>query len=359
MTAVLPPRATLSGREGSRLSAGADPVERVRAALADVAAGRPVVLVGDDGAGDLAFAAELATPQLLAFVVRHTAGFVCVAVPEADADRLDLPLMVAADRDRPGAAQCVAVDAAAGTGTGISATDRSTTIRLLAAPDSGAADLVRPGHVVPVRVRPGGVFGTRGRAEAAADLAGLAGLRPSAGRCELVSTVDPGGTARGAMLERFAREHGLALVSVGDLVAYRVRFEGTVERGASTALPPAAGGSTAVRYRDRTDGGEHLALVHGDLGDGEDVLVHVHRECLAGDPLGAALCDCGEHLRSAVAGVAGAGRGVVVHLRRTAAGAPHDRDVAAQIMRDLGVRSSRPVSGVPGRPCPLGATPTG
>jgi 3,4-dihydroxy 2-butanone 4-phosphate synthase / GTP cyclohydrolase II len=351
MTAVLPPRSPHRGPKAPRVPAGADPVERVRGALADVAAGRPVVLAGDDGGGDLVFAAELATPQLLAFVVRHTAGFVCVAVPEDDAERLDLPLMVASDRDRPGAAQCVAVDAGAGISTGISAADRATTIRLLAAPDSGASDLVRPGHVVPLRVRPGGLFGARGRAEAATDLAGLAGLRPSAGLCGLVSGIDPGGMARGAELELFAREHGLSLVSIGDLAAYRGRFEGLVERGASAAMPLAAGRFTAVGYRSRTDGGEHVALVHGDIGDGEDVPVHVHHECVVGDALGSALCGCGEHLRSALAGVAEEGRGVVVYLRSATDNGLRDRDVAAEILRDLGVRSTRPVAGTLGRRC--------
>ncbi|MGY1620739.1 3,4-dihydroxy-2-butanone-4-phosphate synthase [Geodermatophilus sp. SYSU D00965] len=343
MTAVLPPRSPHRMPRVPHVPGGADPIERVRAALSDVAAGRPVVLVDDAGRGDLVFAAELATPELLAFVVRHTAGFVCVAVPEDDADRLDLPLMVAADRDRPGAAQCVAVDAAEGTTTGISAADRAVTIRLLAAPDSVPSDLVRPGHVVPLRVAADGVLGSRGRAEAAADLAGLAGLRPSAGRCELVSTTDPGELARGADLERFGREHGLRLVSVADLVAYRARFEGLVERGVSATMPLAAGRFTAVGYRGRADGAEHLALVHGDVGDGADVLAHVHRECVVGDALGSALCGCGEHLRSALAAVAAEGRGVVVYLRggQDVAGL----DVGDAILRDLGISSTRATSG--------------
>jgi 3,4-dihydroxy 2-butanone 4-phosphate synthase / GTP cyclohydrolase II len=352
---------------------GADPVERVRAALSDVAAGRPVVLVDDEDGGDLVVAAELATPEVLSFVVRHTAGFVCVAVPEEDADRLDLPLMVGTDRDRPGA-QCVAVDAAT-VGTGISATDRAATIRLLAAPDSVPSDLVRPGHVVPLRVRAGGLLGHRGRAEAAVDLAGLAGSRPAAALCQVVSTVDSTQTARGPELGLFAREHGLRLVTISDLVAYRLRFEKLVERGAAAVLPLPAGSFTAIGYRDRVSGCEHLALVHGEIGAAEDVAVHVHAECLLGDTLGSTPCGCGEHLRSALAGIADEGRGVVIYLwgdrsgtdpvrgavrphHDTGArppgaveGSPGDHGVAGAILRDLGVRSTRSTGAHLGRRC--------
>lgn len=348
-----------------RVPAGAGPIERVRAALSELAAGRPVVVVDDDR-GDLVLAAEFATPQLMSFMVRHTSGFVCVAITEDDADRLDLPLMIRADRGRPSGAQCVAVDARIGVGTGISAADRARTIRLLAAPATDAADLVRPGHVVPLRVGSDGVLGRRGHAEAAVDLAGLAGLRSSGALCELVSTTDPRGMARGPELERFARDHGLQLVAISDLVAYRMRFEQHIERCAEAIMPLAAGRFTAVGYRSRVDGGEHLALVHGEIGDGEDVLVRLHRECLTGDILGSARCGCGGRLQSALDSVADEGRGVVVYLRRgqgdagllrelvaephpkagdqlsvTIDDGVHENGIGRQILRDLGVHSTR------------------
>ncbi len=352
--------------EEGRAPAGAGPIERVRAALSDLAAGRPVVVVDHEDRGDLVVASELATPQAMAFMVRHTSGFVCVAVTEDDADRLDLPLMIQTARERPGAAQCVAVDARAGGSTGISATDRARTIRLLAAPDTEAADLTRPGHVVPLRVRSDGVLGRRGHAEAAVDLAGLAGLRPSSALCQLVSTTDPRSMARGPEVEHFAREQGLQLVAIGDLVAYRMRFEQFVERSAEAIMPLAAGRFTAVGYRSRVDGSEHLALVHGEIGDGEDVLVRVHQECLTGDILGSARCGCGGRLQSALTSVADEGRGIVVYLRRGQGEAglipeliaePHQEagdhlsvmiddgvrghGIGRQILRDLGVHSTR------------------
>ncbi len=370
-------------REEGRAPAGAGPIERVRAALSDLAAGRPVVVVDHEDRGDLVVASELATPQAMAFMVRHTSGFVCVAVTGDDADRLDLPLMVRTARQRPGAAQCVAVDARAGVSTGISATDRARTIRLLAAEDTDATDLVRPGHVVPLRTEADGVLGHPGRAEAAVDLAVLAGLRPSGALCELVSTARPSGMARGAELDAFACEHGLQLVAISDLVAYRMRFEKLIERGVETTIPLATGRFTAVGYRSRIDGSEHLALVHGEIGDGEEVLVYVHRECLVGDVLGSTGCRCGGRLQSALASVVGEGRGVVVYLRggqgdgaflEALVPPPHqcpgdqppvaadpglrDHSIGGQILRDLGIRSSRTLSADrPEQRCAVPAVP--
>jgi 3,4-dihydroxy 2-butanone 4-phosphate synthase / GTP cyclohydrolase II len=332
-----------------------DPVERVRAALAEIAAGRPVIVVDDEDGeneGDLVFASELATPQLVAFVVRHTSGFLCVAVTGDEADRLDLPPMLPDNTGRFSTAYCVTVDAQDGIGTGISARDRAHTIRLLAAPQTTASDLLRPGHVVPLRARPGGVLRRSGRAEAAVDLAVLAGLRPSGALCGVVSTRNPAGMARGPELAAFAREHRLQLISIADLVAHRLRVESLVERAAQTAMPTSFGTFTAVGYRSRRDDSEHLALVRGEIGEAGDVPVHVHHECLSGDTLGALLCDCGARFRSALASVAARDRGVVVYLRggehigrlRQPSTGPHDHaadlDLTAAILRDLGVRST-------------------
>lgn len=378
-TALLPRGRLHCGREeterallhtqGWRMPVIADPIERVRAALSDVAAGRPVVLVDDENRGDLVLASEFATPQLMSFMVRHTSGFVCVAVTDDDANRLDLPLLIRTDPDSPGPAQCVAVDAVTGVSTGISAADRARTIQLLAAPGTSATDLVRPGHVIPLRVPADGVLSRRGRAEAAVDLAVLAGLRPSGALCELVSTAHPGDLARGPELHRFAHEHGLSLVAISDLVTYRLRFDTLVERGAEAAMPLKAGWFTAVGYHSRVDGREHLALVHGEIGDGGDVPVYVHQECLIGDALGSAHSGCGTRLQSALAQVADEGRGVVVYVRdgqetsclrrevtthrHQAAGDPlpvgvddglGHHSVGDQILRELGVHSTRPLS---------------
>lgn len=334
---------------------GGDPVARVRAALAEVAAGRPVVVIDDSRhGGELVFAAELADPQLVAFAVRHTSGFLSVTVTGGDADRLELPLMARDHEDRP--AYCVSVDAREGVGTGISARDRARTVRLIAAADTGADDLVRPGHVVPLRVRPGGVLRHPGRAEAASDLTVLAGRRPSAVLGGIVDTTDPAHTTGDPEPTAFARRHDLRVVSVSDLIAFRLHHESVVERVTAAELPSTLGRFTAVGYRSLLDDLEHQALVHGEIGTGHDVPVHVHHECAAGDALGALLCGCTARLRSTLSAVAARGRGVVVYLRSGRPEArngqvgprraepddrPGNRHVAEAILRDLGVRGAQ------------------
>lgn len=332
-----------------------DPAEiRVRAALTALAAGEPVVVVDDadrENEGDLIFAAALATPELVAFTVRHTSGFVCVALPEETCDRLALPPMHHENGDRYRTAYRVTVDLR-GTGTGISATSRAATIAALASPAAAAADFVRPGHVVPLRARPGGVLARPGHTEAAVDLARLAGLPPTGALCEIVSTDDPGGMARGAELERFAKEHDLVLISVADIIRYRRRTEAQVQRMATTALPTEHGHFELVGYRG-SDGAEHVALLAGGLGAvTEDTPVHVHIECLSGDVLRSTACACGRELNEAMARFSAAGRGVVVYLRPvggvracTLQDDPHDpmggddpAITAEWILADLGAR---------------------
>jgi 3,4-dihydroxy 2-butanone 4-phosphate synthase/GTP cyclohydrolase II len=288
----------------------------IEEAVAAIAAGRPVVVVDDEdreNEGDLIFAAELATPELMGFTVRYTSGFICAPLAEVDADRLELPPMYHTNQDRRGTAYTVTVDAREGVSTGISAADRAHTVRLLADPSTSAAHLSRPGHVVPLRAKAGGVLRRPGHTEAAIDLAVLAGLRPAAVLCELVN--DDGSMMRLPDLEVFVKEHSLVLISIADLVAYRRRTERMVERVADARLPTEYGLFRAIGYRASPDGAEQIALVYGDVGDGRDVLVRVHSECLTGDTFGSLRCDCGPQLRAALRAVVAEGRGVVLYMR--------------------------------------------
>jgi 3,4-dihydroxy 2-butanone 4-phosphate synthase / GTP cyclohydrolase II len=351
-------------------------------ALADLAAGRPVVVVDDadrENEGDLIFAAEKATPELVSFMVRYTSGYICVALTEADCERLDLPPMHHTNLDSFRTAFTVTVDAKTGITTGISAADRARTIALLADRDAVAGDLVRPGHVLPLRAREGGVLRRPGHTEAAVDLARLAGLAPVGALCEIVSQKEQGDMARGDELRVFAEDHDLALISIAQLIAHRRHTEKHVVRVAQARIPTPHGEFVAYGFDSLLDGIEHIALVRGDVGnlngatdDGEDVLVRVHSECLTGDVFGSLRCDCGPQLDAALAAVAAEGRGVVLYMRghegrgigllhklqayqlqeagadtvdaNLALGLPADaRDygTGAQILCDLGVRSMR------------------
>lgn len=351
-----------------------DPVEQ---AVADIAAGRPVVVVDDEdreNEGDLVFAAALATPELVAFMMTECRGLICVPMEGPDLDRLRLGQMVEENTESMRTAFTVTVDARSGTSTGISAADRARTIRLLADPSSAPGDFVRPGHVFPLRAREGGVLTREGHTEAGIDLARLAGLRPAAVICEIAN--EDGTMARLPQLVPFARKHGLPIISIEALIAYR-RAEPTVRREAETPLPIGSGDFRAFGYRSTADGVEHIALVAGGvsggrLDDGDDVLVRVHSECLTGDVFGSLRCDCGPQLQASLRRVAEEGRGVVLYLRghegrgiglvhklrayqlqengrdtldaNLELGLPADaRDygAGAQILTDLGVRSLR------------------
>ncbi|AEA25617.1 bifunctional 3,4-dihydroxy-2-butanone-4-phosphate synthase/GTP cyclohydrolase II [Pseudonocardia benzenivorans] len=366
---------TTTGTAESRRNA----FELIERAVADLAEGKPVVVVDDEdreNEGDLIFAAEKATPELVSFVVRYTSGYVCVALTEEDCDRLDLPPMHHTNTDNFRTAFTVTVDAKEGVTTGISAADRARTIRLLADPAAAPADLVRPGHVLPLRAREGGVLRRPGHTEAAVDLARMAGLSPAGALCEIVSQKDDTDMARGDELQVFAEDHELTLITIADLIAYRRRFEKHIVRVAQARIPTRHGDFIAYGYDSLLDGIEHIAMVVGDVatpeGDGEDVLVRVHSECLTGDVLGSLRCDCGPQLDAALEAVAREGRGIVLYMRghegrgigllhklqayqlqeagadtvdaNLAMGLPADaRDygIGAQILADLGVRSMR------------------
>ncbi|AZQ70717.1 bifunctional 3,4-dihydroxy-2-butanone-4-phosphate synthase/GTP cyclohydrolase II [Streptomyces abikoensis] len=361
-----------------------DPVER---AIADVAAGRPVVVVDDadrENEGDLIVAAEKVTTEIVAFMMSECRGLICVPMEEPDIDRLDLPQMVTRNTESMRTAFTVSVDAtrAHGTDTGISAADRAVTIRLLADPAAIPGDFVRPGHVFPLRAKPGGVLARNGHTEAGVDLARLAGLRPAAAIVEIAG--EDGAMLRLPELVPFARKHGLSIISIEDLIAYRRASEPTVRREAETRLPTAFGDFKAYGYRSTVDGVEHIALVAGELGDGEDVLVRVHSECLTGDVFGSLRCDCGPQLHASLERITDEGRGVVLYLRghegrgigllpklrayqlqedghdtldaNLELGLPADaRDYAsgARILTDLGVRSLRLMTNNPDKTAAL------
>jgi 3,4-dihydroxy 2-butanone 4-phosphate synthase/GTP cyclohydrolase II len=290
-----------------------DPVER---ALADIAAGKAVVVVDDESReneGDIVFAASRATPELMAFTIRHSSGVICVPMAGDLLDRLDIPLMTPHNSDRHRTAYTISVDARDGVTTGISAADRARTARLLADPGTTAQQLTRPGHVFPLRYREGGVLVRRGHTEAAVDLARLAGLEEAGVLVEVVN--DDGTMKRAPELREFADEHGLAMISIEQLVTYRRRHDVLVERAAETRLPTAYGDFTAYGFRIAVDGSEHVALVHGDLSGDEPVLARVHSECLTGDVFGSRRCDCGPQLEESLRRVVAEGRGVVVYLR--------------------------------------------
>ncbi len=292
-----------------------DPVEH---ALEKIAAGLPAVVVDDEAReneGDLIVAAEMVTPDIVAFMMRECRGLLCTPMTAPELERLHLPQMVEDNSDSMNTAFTVSVDATRGHGvtTGISAADRATTIRLLASGSSSHNDFTRPGHVFPLRACPGGVMARGGHTEAGIDLARLAGLRPAAAICEIAD--GHGKMLRLTELIPFARQHGFPIISIKDLVTYREANESTVVRETETRMPLASGDYHAYGYRSILDGTEHIALVQGDIGDGDSVLVRIHSECLTGDAFASQRCDCGPQLRDALDQITTLGRGVVLYLR--------------------------------------------
>ncbi len=296
--------------------AGDSPFDPIEDAIAAIGRGELVVVVDDEdreNEGDLIMAAESATEQAIAFIVNHSSGVICAPLLDERADELDLPLMVAQNTEAMRTAFTITVDYRHGTTTGISAADRALTIRALVDPTTTAADFARPGHIFPLRGRPGGVLKRAGHTEAAIDLAQLAGLKPAGVLCEIVR---PDGTmARVPDLIEFCSEHGLVFVSIADLIRYRRRNEKLVSRVAEATIPTLYGDFQAVVYESVLDGEQHVAFVKGNPAGSQDVLVRVHSECLTGDIFGSLRCDCGPQLELAMAAIADAGEGVLIYLR--------------------------------------------
>ncbi|MDQ7006833.1 MAG: bifunctional 3,4-dihydroxy-2-butanone-4-phosphate synthase/GTP cyclohydrolase II [Acidobacteriota bacterium] len=297
------------------------PFATIPEALEDFRKGRMIVVVDDEdreNEGDLTLAAEKVTPEAINFMARHGRGLICLPMTGRRLDELQIPMMVNENSSRFGTAFCVSIEASRGTTTGISAADRAATVLAAIDPATRPEDLARPGHMFPLRAAPGGVLRRAGQTEAAVDLARLAGMYPAGVICEVMN--EDGTMARVPDLEVFCREHGLKMITIAELIRYRMQHERLVTEAAAPALPTEHGTFRAHVFENEVDGEAHLALVMGEIRSDEPVLVRVHSECLTGDVFGSRRCDCGRQLDTAMARIAAEGKGVVLYLRQEGRG---------------------------------------